>query len=74
MSFETNNSNGTSKEDRKYQDRNKSDDLQISRTDMNMLIMNYLVTGNVLSIPHSRNFLFSPLILQLLDTDAECIL
>lgn len=47
MSFETNTSNGTSKEERKYQDRNKSDDLQISRTDMNMLIMNYLVTGNV---------------------------
>lgn len=37
---------GQEKEDRKYYDRNKGDDLQISRTDMNMLIMNYLVTGN----------------------------
>lgn len=39
----TNNSNN--KEERKHNDRNKTDDLQISRTDMNMLIMNYLVTG-----------------------------
>lgn len=37
---------GQEKEDRKYYDRNKGDELQISRTDMNMLIMNYLVTGN----------------------------
>lgn len=75
MSFETNNSNGTTKEERKYQDRNKSDDLQISRTDMNMLIMNYLVTGNVfLSIPHTRNLLHTvPLILPVLGTNTECI-
>lgn len=46
MSFENNTNNGNEKEERKYHDRNKSDDLQISRTDMNMLIMNYLVTGN----------------------------
>lgn len=45
MSFDLAN-NGNDKEDRKYYDRNKGDDLQISRTDMNMLIMNYLVTGN----------------------------
>lgn len=46
MSFETTNNVGK-KEERKYHERNKSDDLQISRTDMNMLIMNYLVTGMV---------------------------
>lgn len=48
MSFETSTNNGNNKEERKYHDRTKSDDLQISRTDMNMLIMNYLVTGDVL--------------------------
>lgn len=45
MSFDTTTNNGNEKEERKYYDRNKSDDLHISRTDMNMLIMNYLVTG-----------------------------
>lgn len=50
MSFE-NNSNGNEKEERKYShERNKSDELQLSRTDMNMLIMNYLVTGNFILI------------------------
>ncbi|XP_047985773.1 glucose-induced degradation protein 8 homolog [Leguminivora glycinivorella] len=46
MSFDqSSNSNSTSdKPDRKVLDRSKTDDLQISRTDMNMLIMNYLVT------------------------------
>ncbi|XP_022816421.1 glucose-induced degradation protein 8 homolog [Spodoptera litura] len=43
MSFDLANS-GQEREDRKYYDRNKGDDMQISRTDMNMLIMNYLVT------------------------------
>lgn len=35
------------KQDKKPYDRVKNDDLQISRTDMNMLIMNYLVTGKM---------------------------
>lgn len=46
MSFDLANS-GQEREDRKYYDRNKGDEMQISRTDMNMLIMNYLVTGNI---------------------------
>lgn len=45
MSFDNSNNSTNDKDERKYHDRNKSDDLQISRTDMNMLIMNYLVTG-----------------------------
>lgn len=47
MSFETPTNNGNIRPERRYYDRSKSDDLHISRTDMNMLIMNYLVTGKV---------------------------
>lgn len=54
MSLETSPIIGTRKPERKHYDRTKSDDLQISRTDMNMLIMNYLVTGTVIII--SRHF------------------
>lgn len=45
MSFDSAPSSLTDKEEKKTTDRNKIDDLLISRTDMNMLIMNYLVTG-----------------------------
>lgn len=45
MSFENPTSSVLDKDERRHYDRKKSDDLQISRTDMNMLIMNYLVTG-----------------------------
>lgn len=45
MSFESAPASLNDKQDKKTYERNKSEDLQISRTDMNMLIMNYLVTG-----------------------------
>lgn len=48
MSFDTPANNVNSKPERRYYDRSKTDDLNISRTDMNMLIMNYLVTGKFL--------------------------
>lgn len=46
MSFDTP-PNNVNKPERRYYDRSKTDDLHISRTDMNMLIMNYLVTGKL---------------------------
>lgn len=44
MNFDTTAPTNNDKERKPY-DRSKTDDLHISRTDMNMLIMNYLVTG-----------------------------
>lgn len=59
MSFEIATNNLHEKQDKKSYDRNKSDDLQISRTDMNMLIMNYLVTGKQLLCPRSPLVIFT---------------
>lgn len=44
MSFENSTNNGNNQEEHKH---GKPEGYQISRTDMNMLIMNYLVTGDV---------------------------
>lgn len=49
MSFDNNTPNNTTETvERKHHDRKQTDDPYISRTDMNMLIMNYLVTGKLI--------------------------
>lgn len=47
MSFDNATTNTTDNSERKHHERKQPDDLYISRTDMNMLIMNYLVTGKL---------------------------